>query len=308
MNWPRPPAVIFRSLLRAAVFVVATFFLWWGAASIVTPFVDALVASAVSLGLAVLVSTAGMMRLYEMRPFYQVGLFFNHAGAVHLRVGLALGSGCSLGIVGVQWVFGWVRLERAPNPDGLWATLSFGVLVLVVGAVGEELLFRGYGFQHLICAFGPWFSVLSTSLLFGWAHTANPAFTAVSMINTAMFGAVFGYAYWRTRDLWLPLGMHWAWNFSLAAIGANVSGLKIRLLGVSVVSAGPALWSGGDYGPEASLLATFALIASAVFLWRGRLDRQLQGLLAAPEGEGDETSVDPAGRGRDGGGRPEADL
>lgn len=277
--------MILRSLLRAVVFVLITFFLWWGAASLIVPFVDALVASAVSLGVAVLVSTALMMRLYEMRPFYHVGLFANHAGAVHLGVGVALGAGTSLLIVGVQLVCGWVKIERVPNPESWTSTLSFGLIVLVVGAVGEELLFRGYAFQHLIRAFGPAVSILSTSLLFGWAHTANPSFTRVSMINTAMFGVVFGYAYWRTRDLWLPLGMHWAWNFSLATIGANVSGLKIKLLGISVVSTGPALWSGGDYGPEASLLATFALVAVAAFLWRVRLDRQLQGILAVPEGE-----------------------
>ena len=277
--------MILRSLLRAVVFVLITFFLWWGAASLIVPFVDALVASAVSLGVAVLVSTALMMRLYEMRPFYHVGLFANHAGAVHLGVGVALGAGASLLIVGVQWVCGWVKMERVPNPESWTSTLSFGMIVLVVGSIGEELLFRGYAFQYLIRAFGPWVSILATSLLFGWAHTANPSFTRVSMINTAMFGVVFGYAYWRTRDLWLPLGMHWAWNFSLATIGANVSGLKIKLLGISVVSTGPALWSGGDYGPEASLLATFALVAVAAFLWRVRLDRQLQGILAVPGGE-----------------------
>jgi membrane protease YdiL (CAAX protease family) len=277
--------VILRSLLRAVVFVLITFFLWWGVASLIVPFVDALVASAVSLGVAVLVSTALMMRLYEMRPFHHVGLFANHAGAVHLGVGVALGAGASLLIVGLQLVCGWAKIERVPNPESWTSTLSFGLIVLVVGAIGEELLFRGYAFQYLIRAFGPWVSILATSLLFGWAHTANPSFTKVSMINTAMFGAVFGYAYWRTRDLWLPLGMHWAWNFSLATIGANVSGLKIKLLGISVVSTGPALWSGGDYGPEASLLATFALVAVAAFLWRVRLDRQLQGILAVPEGE-----------------------
>ncbi len=277
--------MILRSLLRAVVFVVITFLLWWGVASLIVPFVDALVASAVSLGVAVLGSTALMMRLYEMRPFHHVGLFANHAAAVHLGVGVALGGGSSLLIVGAQWICGWVKMERVPNPESWMTTLSFGLVVLVVGAVGEELLFRGYAFQHLIRAFGPWAPILSTSLLFGWAHTANPSFTRVGMVNTAMFGAVFGYAYWRTRDLWLPLGMHWAWNFSLATIGANVSGLKIKLLGVSVVSTGPALWSGGDYGPEASLLATFALVAVAAFLWKVRLDRQLHGILAVPEGE-----------------------
>jgi membrane protease YdiL (CAAX protease family) len=280
----RRPAAVGRCLLRVVVFVVVTFLFWWAAAGLISPFVDALVASALSLGVAVTGSTAVMMRLYEMRPFHQVGLFANRSGMVHLGIGVALGGGSSLLIIGVQWLCGWVRMERAPNPDGWPATLGFGLVVLVVGAVGEELLFRGYGFQQLISAFGPRLSILSTSLLFGWAHTANPAFTRVSMINTALFGLVFGYAYWRTRDLWLPLGMHWAWNFSLAAVGANVSGLKIKLLGLSVVSTGPPLWSGGDYGPEASLLATMILAGTAVFLWKARLERQWQGLLAVPEG------------------------
>ena len=280
----RPPPDVLRSLLRVVVFAVATFLLWWASATVIVPFVDALVASALSLGFAVIVSTAFMMRVYELRAFSQVGLFGNRTGLVHLGVGVALGSGSSLAIVAIQWTCGWVRFERAPNPDGWLPTLSFGVVVLVFGAVGEELLFRGYGFQQLVRCLGPWFSILSTSVLFGWAHTANPGFTRVGMINTALFGVVFGYAWWRTRDLWLPLGMHWAWNFSLATIGVNVSGLKIRLLGISFVSTAPGPWSGGDYGPEASLLATIMLIGAVIFLWKVRLDRQVHGLLPAGEG------------------------
>ncbi len=279
IRW-RPPDTVVRSLLRAVVFVVITFLLWWAAASLILPFAEQLVVSTVSLGLAVLGSTALMMRLYEMRPFWHIGFFANRAGAVHLGVGIALVGGSSLAIVGVQWLAGWVRFERVANYEAVLPSLGLGVLVLVIGAIGEELLFRGYGFQHLIRAFGPWVSILATSLLFGWAHTANPAFTRISMINTALFGMVFGYAYWRTRDLWLPIGMHWAWNFTLGVIGANVSGLRIKLLGISVVSTGPAAWSGGDYGPEASLLATVVLAGTAIFLWKVRLDRQLQGILS----------------------------
>ncbi|HYM10028.1 MAG TPA: CPBP family intramembrane glutamic endopeptidase, partial [Bryobacterales bacterium] len=133
---------------------------------------------------------------------------------------------------------------------------------------------------HLIRACGPWISIVSTSALFGWMHSANPAFSRISMLNTALFGAVFGYAYWQTLDLWLPLGMHFAWNFSLATIGANVSGLKIKLMGISVASAGSPLWSGGDYGPEGSLLTTLVLAAIGVLLWKAPLGRQRQGILS----------------------------
>jgi membrane protease YdiL (CAAX protease family) len=273
---------IFRSLLRLTVFALVTVVLWWFLAGLITPFFETLVASALSLGITVLITSAGMMRIYEGKPFHVVGLFFNRTGAMHLGMGLVLGAGSSMLVVGVQWAFGWARFERVALLSHGLLTLSFWFLVLWIGATGEELLFRGYGLQHLVRAFGPWLSIPSTSLLFAWGHSANPAFARLSLINTAMFGLVFGYAYWRTRDLWLPLGMHFAWNFSLATIGANVSGLRIKLMGISVISTGPPLWSGGDYGPEASLVTTVVLAALAVFLWRFPLGRQEQGILAQP--------------------------
>jgi membrane protease YdiL (CAAX protease family) len=280
---PLIPQRVSASLLRLAVFAVVTVVLWLFLVSLAGPFTEVLVASALSLGAATMTTTAVMMRIYEMRPFYAVGLFVNRLGMLHFGIGLVLGAGSSLFVVTVQWAFGWARFQRVAVLSHGALTLTFWFAILFIGALGEELLFRGYGFQHLIRACGPAFSILSTSVLFGWMHSANPSFSRVSMVNTALFGLVFGYAYWKTLDLWLPLGMHFAWNVGLATIGANVSGLRIKLMGVSVVSAGPPLWSGGDYGPEASLLATLVLAAIAIFLWKAPLGRQGDGILAARE-------------------------
>ena len=273
-------ARLLGSLIRLTVFVFVSMVLWWFLAGLITPLAETLVASALSLGLTMLITTAVMMRIYELRPFHDVGLFFNRAGATHLGVGVVLGVGSSLVVVAMEWAGGWARFERVAFVSHGALTLSFWFLILLIGSTAEELLFRGYGFQHLVRAFGPWFSILSTSALFAWGHSANPAFSRVGLINTALFGIVFGYAFWRTRDLWLPLGMHFAWNFSLATIGANVSGLKIKLMGISMVATGSPLWSGGDYGPEASLATTVVLAATGVFLWKAPLERQERGLLA----------------------------
>ena len=272
---------ISRSLLRLSVFITITVVLWWFLAGLITLLMpETVVASALSLGIAVIATTTAMMRIYEMQPFYAVGFFFNRAGAVHLGMGLALGAGSSLFVVAVQWACGWARFERVGFLPHEMLTLSFWFVILLIGAIGEELLFRGYGFQHLIVALGPWFPIASTSILFAWAHSANPAFSRISLLNTALFGIVFGYAYWRTRDLWLPLGMHFSWNFALATIGANVSGLKIKLMGISLLETGPTLWSGGDYGPEASAVTTVVLAGLAVSLWKMPLIRQERGILA----------------------------
>jgi membrane protease YdiL (CAAX protease family) len=278
---PWSPAVVVRSLVRLVVFVVLTFLLWWILGAVLAPVTDVLIASVLSLSVAVLTTTALMMRIYEMRPFYHVGLFANGLAAAHLVRGLLMGTLSSLGIIAVQGLAGWVQFEPVPVEGSRMAAAAFGFILLLVGATGEELLFRGYGFQQLLCGFGPWLTIGATSGLFAWAHTANPAASPAGMINTALFGLVFGYAYWRTQDLWLPLGMHFSWNFSLAAIGANVSGLKIKLLGVSVVPTGPPLWTGGDYGPEGSALTSVTLVVLFLLLWRLPLGRQEQGLLVA---------------------------
>ncbi len=276
-------ARVLPSLLRLVVFVVFTVLFFWLLAGLLTRLVDDLVASTVGLFAAVLTTTAVMMRIYEVRPLYIVGLFANRIGVRHLGTGLVWGAGCSLAVVGAQWAGGWARLERGPSLENWGPTLAFGVLILLVGATGEELFFRGYAFQHLIRAFGPRFSILVTSAIFAWAHAENPAASPLGMVNTGLFGAVFGYAYWRTRDLWLPLGMHFAWNFSLAGIGANVSGIKMKLTAVSVVAAGSPLFSGGAYGPEASLLTTGVLGIFLVFLWKRPQRRQELGILAERE-------------------------
>jgi membrane protease YdiL (CAAX protease family) len=268
------------SLIRLTVSLVVFVVLWWLIGGLLAQPLGILMASALSIGLAMLITTAMMMRLYETRSFLDVGLFFNGIGAHHFGLGLALGAGSSLAIVAVHWAAGWVRFERVAFLPHGFLTVSVWFGVLLIGAMGEELLFRGYPFQQVIRAAGPWFSILFAAFLFAWMHSANPAFSRIGMLNTTVFGLLFGYAYWRTRDLWLPLGMHFAWNFTLAIAGANVSGLKIKLMGISMVVTGPPAWSGGEYGPEASLITTMVLIGVGAFLWKAPLERQRRGLLA----------------------------
>ena len=281
---PQPPAVMIRALVRLTVFVALTFLLWFLVGLMVVPLGNLLLASVLSLGLAVFTVTALMMRIYEMRPVYYVGLFVNRTAAGHLGVGLAMGLAASQLIVGIQWVSGWIHFAPAPVEGSRLSAAAFGFVVLALGAAGEELLFHGYGFQQLLYAFGPWFTIVTTSILFASAHTANPAASPLGVVNTGLFGLVFGYAFWRTRDLWLPLGMHFSWNFSLACIGSNVSGLKIRLMGASVEASGPTVWTGGDYGPEGSALTVLVLILVLLLLWKLPLGRQPQGLVVSEPG------------------------
>jgi membrane protease YdiL (CAAX protease family) len=162
-------------------------------------------------------------------------------------------------------------------------TLLFSALLFIVAALAEEALFRGYPLQTLIRAKLAWLAVLLTSIPFAAVHLKNPNVAAgFTFINTALAGVWFAVAYLRTRSLWFPLGIHWAWNWALGSLfGLPVSGINDLaphplLHGTDL---GPAWLTGGSYGIEGGVACTITLVVSTIFIWRTRL------LRATPEME-----------------------
>ena len=154
----------------------------------------------------------------------------------------------------------------ADQPANL-RSLLFVSAMLAFGAVGEELLFRGYGFQLLLRHAGPFATILPVAVLFAAAHSANLNSTPFGLVNTFLWGLVLGFAVIRSGDLWLAIGLHFGWNWSLPLFGVNLSGFKMSVSGYVLQWNAGDLWSGGEYGPEASVL-TFAMMPLlAAALW-----------------------------------------
>lgn len=176
-------------------------------------------------------------------------------------IGAALGIGAILLAVGSATGLGWASYSTGTFD---WTPASI-VAVLLVGATGEELIFRGYAFQYLTRVWNPAGTVLLSGVLFGIAHwLTNPNIVAIGALNTALWGALFGYAYIRTQSLWLPAGLHFGWNLALALCTSNLSGLTIKASGWDFRWSAGELWSGGVYGMEGGLFTTF--LAAAVFV------------------------------------------
>jgi hypothetical protein len=140
--------------------------------------------------------------------------------------------------------------------------------IFTLTATLEELLFRGYAFQTLMqgITFAP--AMLLVSLLFALAHARNPNATVFGLCNVALAGIWLSFAYFKTRGLWLPMGLHCGWNFAQTAIfgfptsGADFSGLKPFVTAQS----GPEWVTGGAFGPEGGVLATISLIAGTWYI------------------------------------------
>jgi len=135
-------------------------------------------------------------------------------------------------------------------------------------AAGEELIFRGYAFQLLVEKMGPFATVLPAGVIFGLAHGTNPHASLLGVANTMLWGILLGYAFVRSHDLWLPIGLHFGWNAVLPLFGVNLSGLTIEVTRYFYRWDLLPLWSGGDYGPEGGLLTTIFALALLYMLHR----------------------------------------
>ena len=154
-------------------------------------------------------------------------------------------------------------------------TLVFSAVLFVFAALAEEALFRGYPLQTLTRAGFIGIGVLLTSFAFAAIHMGNPNLSqGLPYLNLLLAGVWLAVAYLRTRSLWFPLGVHWAWNWALGSLfGLPVSGITDiaphpLLHGTDL---GPVWLTGGNFGIEGGLACTITLIVSTIFIWRTRL-------------------------------------
>jgi hypothetical protein len=188
---------------------------------------------------------------------------------------LGVGVGIATLLFAVTIAFGSGALNFDFNNGGFSAlSQSFltAAIVFGLGAAAEETLFRGYALQTFARARLAWLAVIITSLPFALGHLGNPnVIPAFTFLNTALAGIWLGIAYLKTRNLWFPFGVHFAWNFVMAQfLGIPVSGITSIAPAPflkSIDSNNLAWLSGGDYGIEGGAACTIALVASTLLIW-----------------------------------------
>jgi len=236
--------------------------------------VPQLVLAALGTFAAAAVANAIALRIYERGQLADIGLNWTAASRRNLLLGVAGGLGAALVVLVGPILARAADLEPIPDQRLHWPSVLYVSLVLLFGAVGEEMLFRGYAFQVLVHAIGPFATILPMGVVFGLAHSLNQNFTALALLNTILWGVVLGYAFIRSGDLWLPIGLHFGWNWTLPLFGANLSGFTMDVTGYALQWKIGALWSGGAYGPEGGLLTSAIVLALLFFLHRAPIQQQ----------------------------------
>ena len=139
---------------------------------------------------------------------------------------------------------------------------------LVVVAWWEELVFRGVVLQNIIKGMGLVWAVIISSILFGLVHVGNPDATILSSLLIALITLQLIYAYLKTGQLWLSIGLHLGWNFFQASVFGFASSGRTSPTMIMQNPIGPDWLSGGTFGAEGSILIIpFTIVSLFLIHW-----------------------------------------
>jgi membrane protease YdiL (CAAX protease family) len=221
-------------------------------------------------------------RYFDRVPYRSLGASATQGWLSHLLLGLALGGATFVIALLIAMASGGLRIDRnaiSSNAD-ITATLLSTLIIFAVGAASEETLFRGYLLQTFMRSDHLNLAVALTAFLFAAAHGGNPGVNGLAWANTLLAGIWFAVAYLKTRDLWLPFGIHLAWNWLQGPVfGISVSGITGFAADplMRATDNGPAWLTGGEYGIEGGVACLVALAISTVVIWK------MPGVQADPE-------------------------
>ncbi len=211
-----------------------------------------------------------LLKFLDKRDIRSLGMGWRAGAMKDWSLGLLIGFMMLCFTVGLPFIFGWMEI-RLMNEDFQYITAGlFGnfILYLMVG-FNEEILFRGYLFQSLTEGIGKVWATLLFSVVFGLAHAGNPNVSVFGLINIVLAGILLSIAYLRTRSLWLPVGIHTAWNFTQGIIwGLPVSGTTPKLPMTLSAETGPDWITGGSFGPEGGAACTLFCLIACFVVWK----------------------------------------
>jgi uncharacterized protein len=236
----------------------------------------------VLLGAAIL----GVFRIWRYRRNGMgirraLGLLLDRRGLLEAGIGMVIAA-FAVGLV-FTLAYATVTIEvlAVGPPTPLWNDLLSFVMVPFL----EELIFRSalLGGLLVLMPNRAWAAILISAGIFGGLHLENSHATLLSAAGSVLGGIAYGIAFAATQRIWLPFGLHFAWNYVQGPVlGFALSGGKpLRGTWLQQQSIGRAWFTGGEYGPEGGmvglvgrvivLLGLFALFA----LWRERFTTPL---------------------------------
>lgn len=180
--------------------------------------------------------------------------------------GIFIGFIAMTGIYLVELNLGYIEVQGVNHINTSLIVVFFNI---AFGAFGEEILFRGFMLNGLFqISKNKYLAVIITAVLFGLAHAGNPNATTTSIISNGLGGVMYSIAFIESSSIWLPFGLHFAWNFFQGPIlGFPVSGLDFGGLVQQNFVIGKDIFTGAAYGPEGGIIGIAFRILVIIMLF-----------------------------------------
>ena len=273
-----PPAFSrLRAYLRF-IFAVLWFFLarsiaHRGAFAMATEQFQPLAEQAMLLFL-LLMGYAGLGRMLDgdLHPIRNQGLPRRAGWLSEAGLGLAVGWSLAVACVLVLMVGGGIAIVLITGLSA-WGWLLADAAFFALLALAEEVAFRGYGFQRLEKAVGPWGAALGFAAFYAIVQSLVPGSNRISFAVSVAFSLVLSLAYLRSRALWVSWGLNFGWKASRALLfGLTVSGVNNHSPVVEGNPMGYFWLTGGGFGLDGSWVAFVLLLAALPVVYRFTYD------------------------------------
>lgn len=218
--------------------------------------------------LAALIPALLLLKYFDKRPLGMLGLGFYKGNLKEVSTGMLIGlivGGISIVMMAV---LGFASFTLNNIQFELILYVLFILIILMISAAFEEVFFRGYIFQALMEERNLIVTLTLFSLVFGFAHLSNEGITAYAIIFAICAGVFLGVLFYKTRSLWICIGMHYTWNFMVAPMfGIGVDNHKY--LNNSILSYTP-IELNFPIGPEAAteLIQSIVIIIFTIIIWK----------------------------------------
>ncbi|OQP60780.1 CPBP family intramembrane glutamic endopeptidase [Niastella populi] len=211
--------------------------------------------------IAAIALTVTFRRIIDRKPAKSLGLQWTSFEA-DASIGFCLGAAI-LGAASLL-LFATGNLEWI-DAHFIGQDLLLGLLLMVLIALTEEIVFRGYILNNLMESMNKWAALAVSAVMFALAHSSNPGISSVAMANLMLAGMLLGINFIYTRNIWFAVLFHFGWNFIQGPVlGYTVSGLPLKGV-LQPALKGPWWLTGGGFGLEGSFITT-CLFALALLL------------------------------------------
>ncbi|MGB5355828.1 MAG: CPBP family intramembrane glutamic endopeptidase [Eudoraea sp.] len=189
------------------------------------------------------------IKYVDKEAFVQLGFkSYNYKREVVLGILMGLAS-MGIGSLVLAFFNQLIFVKILLLPSEVFLTIILYLLV----AIMEEVLFRGYILRKLMRAIDIHWALIISSMIFALMHAMNPHATWIGLANIFLSGILLGLGFIYTKNLWFPIALHFSWNLFQSFFGFNVSGEDTYTI-IEWNRLENNIFNGGDFGFEGSVL------------------------------------------------------